>query len=102
MEKLANELKGDIEVIEVEYEDKINLVSLLPIYNILSRQDEWTDIQTIEDSLECPCVDGVCQELEKTPCIEDLRKTLEALTRMEIAESREMNNEPEYRLKPDQ
>ena len=102
LEKLANELKGDIEVIEVEYEDKINLVSLLPIYNILSRQDEWTDIQTIEDSLECPCVDGVCQELEKTPCIEDLRKTLEALTRMEIAESREMNNEPEYRLKPDQ
>jgi len=99
---LADELKGDIEIIEVEYDDKINLVSLLPVYNILSRQGNWTNIQTIEDLLECPCVDGICQEFEKTPCIEDLKKTLEALTRMEIAESRELNNEPEYRLKPDE
>lgn len=99
---LADELKGDIEIIEVEYDDKINLVSLLPVYNILSRQGNWTNIQTIEDLLECPCVDGICQEFEKTPCIEDLKKTLEALTRMEIAESRELNNEQEYRLKPDE
>jgi len=101
LEKLAHELKGDIEVIEVEYEDKINLVSLLPVYNILSRQGNWTDIHTIENLLECPCVDGVCQEFKKTACIEDVKKTLEALSRMEITESREIDDILEYRLKPD-
>ena len=99
--RLASELKGDIEVIEVEYEDKINLVSLLPVYNILSSQGNWTSIQAIENLLECPCVDGVCQEFEKTPCLEDVKKTLEALARMDIAESRVLDNEVEYRLKPD-
>jgi hypothetical protein len=96
---MAGELKGDLEHIEVEQDDKINLVSLLPIYNILSRIDAWIDIQTIEDMLECPCVDGVCQELQKTSCIEDLEKTLEALSRMEIAESRENDGNAEFRLK---
>lgn len=95
---LAAELKGDIEVIEVEYEDKINMVSLLPIYNILSSTGEWTNLQTIEDSLECPCVDGVCEEFEKTPCLKDITKTLEAMERMEIVESRD-NGKLEYRLR---
>lgn len=101
LEIMVHELKGDIELIDVEYEDKINMVSLLPVYNILSSQGKWTKIQAIEDYLECPCVDGVCQEFEKTPCIEDLKKTLEAMTRMEIAESREKDDELEYRLKSD-
>lgn len=96
---MAAELKGDIELIEVEYDDKINLVSLLPVYNILSRQGNWTAIQKIEELLECPCVDGVCQEFEKTPCLEDVKKTLEAMNRMEITESREMEGKLEYRLK---
>ncbi|ADZ09571.1 hypothetical protein Metbo_1330 [Methanobacterium lacus] len=99
---LATEIKGDIELIEVDYEDKINLVSLLPIYNILSRKGNWTSIQTIEEILECPCVDGVCQEFEKTSCIDDIKKTLEALSRMEIAESRVKDGNDEFRLKPDE
>lgn len=102
LKRLSTELKGDIEIIEVEYEDKINLVSLLPVYNILSRQGNWTNLQTIEALLECPCVDGVCQEFEKTPCLEDVKKTLEALSRMEIAESRERDGKHEFRLKPDE
>lgn len=99
LKSLAKELKGDVEIIEVGYEDRINLVSLLPIYNILSSQDNWTNILTIETMLECPCVDGVCQEFEKSSCLEDVEKTLEAMCRMEITESREIDGKSEYRLR---
>lgn len=99
LEDMARELKGDITQLDVEYEDKINVVSLLPLYNLLSSTNEWTDIKTIEKKLECPCVDGVCQEFIKSPCIEDITKTLEAMCRMEIVESRESNGNIEYKLK---
>ncbi len=97
--RIANDIKGEIEVLEVEYRDKVNMVSLIPIYNILSRINGWADVSTVEDLLECPCVDGVCQEFQKSSCIEDVEKTLEALSNMEIAEHREIDGVAEYRLK---
>jgi hypothetical protein len=44
-------------------------------------------------------VDGVCQEFQKSSCIEDVEKTLEALSNMEIAEHRVIYGVNEYRLK---
>jgi len=96
---MAQELKGDIEMLKVEYEDKINVVSLLPIYNLFSSIGNWTDISTLEGMLECPCVDGVCQEFIESPCIEDIKKSVAAMSRMEIVERRESNGKIEYRLK---
>lgn len=96
---MTRELKGDLEPINLEYEDKINMVSLIPIYNILSKLNNWTNIQTIENMLECPCVDGVCQEFEQTPCLEDIKKSLEAMCRMEITVSRNIDGKTEYMLK---
>jgi hypothetical protein len=96
---ITRDLKGDLEVIDVEYHDKVNMVSLMPIYNILSRINGWADVSTVEDMLECPCVDGVCQEFEKSSCIEDVKKTLEALSNMEIAERQDIDGITEYRLK---
>ena len=99
LEAMAADLMGDIEVLDVEYPDKINVISLIPVYNILSREAGWIDLDLINDKLECPCVNGVCQEFEKSACLTDVEKTLEAMCRMEIAESRNANGGVEYRLK---
>lgn len=99
LHEMARELKGDIELLDVDYEDKINVVSLLPLYNLFSSIGNWIDIPTLDSMLECPCVDGVCQEFIKSPCIEDIEKTVEAMCRMEIVESRELDGKIEYRLK---
>jgi hypothetical protein len=96
---MAADLLGDIEVLDVEYSDKINVISLIPIYNILSREADWINIDTLNDKLECPCVDGICQEFETSSCLTDIEKTLEAMCRMEIAESRQSNGKTEYRIK---
>ncbi len=96
---MAAELKGDVEILDVEYEDRINVISLLPVYNLLSSIGDWVDITTLDGLLECPCVDGVCQEFLKSPCLEDIEKTLEAMCRMEIAESKELDGKIKYRLK---
>jgi hypothetical protein len=101
LEAMASDLMGDIEVLDVDYPDKINVISLIPVYNILSRENSWMDIDVLNDKLECPCVDGVCQEFKKSPCLTDIEKTLEAMCRMEITESRNSNGKVEYRLKLD-
>ena len=95
---IAKELQGDIEYLEVKKEDKINVMCILPVYNILSHEDSWMDIETIQNIRDCPCITEVCKEFEGT-CLMNLDKTLDAMKRMEIVESRDSSGIIEYKLK---
>ena len=44
----AKELKGDIEHLEVDTEQKINVLSIIPVYNLLSHQSSWLDIKKMK------------------------------------------------------
>jgi hypothetical protein len=101
LKDMAADLLGDIEILDVEHPDKINVISLIPVYNILSKENDWMSLDAINDRLKCPCIDGICQEFERSSCLTDIEKTLEAMCRMEIAESRQSNGNDEYRLKID-
>lgn len=94
----AKELKGDIEHLEVDTEQKIKVLSIIPVYNLLSHQSSWLDIKKIEDIMDCPCITEVCKEFEET-CLVDLEKTLDAMKRMEIIETRDSSGVMEYRIK---
>jgi hypothetical protein len=94
----AKELKGDIEDLEVDKEQKINVMSIVPVYNLLSREDSWLDIETMRNSMACPCITEVCMEFEEN-CLEDLEKTLDAMKRMEIIEAKDSSGILEYKLK---
>jgi hypothetical protein len=95
---LASHLKGEIELLEVDYKQKIDVISLIPVYNILSRVGTWVNLDTLNEMLTCPCVDGVCEEFEEISCSINLEKTLEAMCRMDIAEKR-ISGTTEYRIK---
>jgi hypothetical protein len=94
----AKELQGDIEYLEVDKEQKINVLSIIPIYNLLSHEGSWMDIKMMKDTVDCPCITEVCKEFEET-CLVDLEKTLDAMKRMEIIETRDSSGVIEYKLK---
>jgi Methyl-coenzyme M reductase operon protein C len=94
----AKELQGDIEDLEVDKEQKIKVLSIIPVYNLLCHQSSWMDIKKIEDTMDCPCITEVCKEFEGT-CLVDLEKTLDAMKRMEIIETKDSSGVIEYRLK---
>jgi hypothetical protein len=96
---ISSELKGDIEELNIDDEIKLATISIIPVYNLLSREGSWVDIDTIESMIDCPCINGICQEFDSISCIKNLEKTLTDMCRMEIAEKRTGTNQ--YRLKKD-
>ncbi|MGB7968671.1 MAG: methyl-coenzyme M reductase family protein [Methanobacterium sp.] len=98
VKEFAKELKGDIEYLDVDREQKINVLSIIPVYNLLSHEGSWVDIETLQDIIECPCITEVCKEFEGT-CLEDMDKTLDAMKRMDIVETRDLLGVIEYKLK---
>ena len=95
---IVKELMGDIEELDVDENQKIGVISLLPIYNALSSALKWTKMETLEEMIDCPCINGICNELNDDSCIK-LEKTLNAMCRMEIVENRSIGKDKEYRLK---
>jgi hypothetical protein len=94
----AKELHGDIEYLKVEKEQQINVISIIPVYNLLSHEGSWMDIKTMENIIECPCITEICKEFEGT-CLVDLEKTLDAMKRMDIIETKDSSGIREYKLK---
>lgn len=101
VESLVQDVKGDIEVLDVEEKYENAIISLIPVYNILSKAGKWVDIETIENMVSCPCLNGVCEQLESETCSIDLLETLDNMCRMELAEERENSNRKEYRIRKD-
>lgn len=99
LKQIATDLKGDIEELNIDDEIRISVVSILPVYNLLSKAKNWVDINYLEDAIECPCINGVCKEFNDISCHENLKKTLDDMCRMEIAEKRTLSNVIEYRIK---
>ena len=48
LEVIVEELKGDIEYLELEDEQKTAVISLLPVYNVLSCSGTWVEVKTLE------------------------------------------------------
>ena len=94
---IVEELKGDIEYLDLGDEQKNAVISLLPVYNVLSCSGRWVDMKTLENMIQCPCLIDVCNELKGVTCIE-LEKTLDAMCRMGIAEKRITGENKEFRL----
>ncbi len=99
IETISKDVKGQLERLNVEDHEKKTLISILPIYNILSKTGKWTSIDAIEEMIECPCLVEVCKEFESVSCIDDKQKTLENMCLLEIAEQRIKSEKKEYRLK---
>lgn len=101
LEALVRDVKGDIEVLEVEEKYESAIISLIPVYNALSRSGTWVDANTIEDMMECPCLNSICKQFDADSCGVDTVKSLENLCRMELAEERENSRRKQYRIRKD-
>ena len=98
VKEFAKELQGDIEYLDVEKEQKINVLSIIPIYNLLSHKGSWVDIETMQNIIDCPCITDVCMEFEES-CLADIEKTLNAMKQMDIVETRDSSGIIQYKLK---
>jgi hypothetical protein len=97
IKSLANEIKGEIEVLKIEQNLKNEYISIISIYNILSPANNWLNIEEIKELMECPCQSNICRENEQ--CIfNEIKNTLEKMMSLKILEMREQLGKQEYRI----
>jgi len=99
LKQVSKELKGDIEEIDIDIDIKVAIMSILPVYNILSKVGTWMNIKRLKEEIECPCINNVCNGFKEIFCLENIEETLINMCKMEIAEKRTVSNIDEYRLK---
>ncbi|MDD3985919.1 MAG: methyl-coenzyme M reductase family protein [Methanobacterium sp.] len=99
LKQIANELKGDIDEINIDNDIKVAVISILPVYNILSKLGTWMDVNWLKEEIKCPCIDSIRNGFNEIFCLHNLEETLINMCKMEIAEKRTVYSIDEYRLK---
>jgi Methyl-coenzyme M reductase operon protein C len=97
VKSLANEIKGEIEVLEIDPNLKNEFLSIISIYNILSLTNNWLNLEEIEELMECPCQSNICREDEQCT-FNEIRNTLEKMSTLKILDIKELNGVQEFRI----
>lgn len=97
IKSLANEIKGEIEVLKIEQNLKNEYISIISIYNILSQANNWRNIEEIIELMECPCQSNICRENEQCT-FNEIKNTLEKMMSLKILEMREQLGKQEFRI----
>jgi Methyl-coenzyme M reductase operon protein C len=97
IKSLANEIKGQIEVLKIDQNLENEFISIISIYNILSQANNWLNIEEIKVLMECPCQSNICREAEQCT-FNKIDKTLEKMSSLKILETREQLGAQEFRI----
>jgi len=100
IKSVSQDIKGNIDKLNLEKTERNSILTYLSIYNVLSQTNSGMTIKEIEDLIECPCPVQLCQYNENNSCvIDELDESINKLCSQKLIESRKMNNKIEYHLK---
>jgi hypothetical protein len=97
VKSLANEIKGEIEILKIDKNLENGFISIISIYNILSQTNNWITIEEIKELMECPCQSNICRENEQCT-FNEIEDTLEKMCSLKILEIREQHGKQEYHI----
>ena len=100
VKSLANEIKGEIESLEIDQNLENEFISIISIYNSISQANNWINIEEIIELMECPCPSNICREDEQCT-FNDIEDTLKKMCSLKILEMREALGIQEYRILTD-
>ena len=94
---LANEIKGEIEILKIDQSLEHELLSIINIYNVLSLANNWVKSEEIKLLMECPCISNICREDEKCT-FNKIDEILSKMCALKILETRHKLEKQEFRL----
>jgi Methyl-coenzyme M reductase operon protein C len=97
VKSLANEIKGELELLEIDQKLENELRSIVSIYNILSKANNWISIEEIKEMIKCPCQGNVCREEEQCS-FDEIEEILEKMCSLNMLKMRETLGIQEYHI----
>lgn len=85
---LAKNLKGTLNIPEIDKLNKIKIVSCLELHNLLSEYGEGLTKESIENEIKCPCSSKICLEYPDDCILNYLDEILEGMLQMEMIQEK--------------
>lgn len=98
-QQLAQELKGRIENLEMENDEKSKILSCLVVYDLLSNSPNGMGKEKIKELLDCPCSFHICDKNDKKCYFPNLEEILKAMVDMDLLNIQDKNGIIGYFLK---
>ncbi len=97
-EIIAKNIKGTLNIPDIDKENKIKILSCLDLHNLLSRSAGGLGKEAIENNIKCPCSSQICLE-DPDDCIQNyLDEILEAMVQMEMIETQKIKKRVIYKI----
>lgn len=97
-EIVAKNLKGSINIPDVEKENRIKILSCLTLHDILSKSSHGLNKGQIINEIMCPCNSKICSENEEDCLLNYLDEILEGMIQMEMIEKHIIEKEIVYKI----
>lgn len=98
IKSLAEDIKGEIEEIEIEKPLKDKLLSVLELYDAMCRTGDWLNLSTLEELTELHYENGSMEITNDQNPHNNFEECLQLMLSLELIEKRENVREFEYRV----
>lgn len=95
-EIMAQNLKGSINIPDIEKENEIKILSCLTLHDILSKSGKGLNKEQIINEVRCPCKSKICNENEEDCLLNYLDELLDAMIQMEMIKKQIIEKEVVY------
>ena len=85
---MAKNLKGTLNIPEIDKLNKIKIVSCLELHNLLSRSGDELNKEAIENMIKCPCSSKICLEDQDDCILNYLDEIIEGMLEMEMIQEK--------------
>lgn len=94
----AKDLKGSLNLLNVEENNRIKVLSCLTLHDLLSKNLDGLNKEQIINELACPCRSEICMENEEDCLLNYLDEVLDAMMQMEMIERYIIEQEVVYKI----
>ncbi|MCK9152476.1 methyl-coenzyme M reductase family protein [Methanobacterium alcaliphilum] len=95
--KKTKEIKGILEFPDFNEENRIKILSCLPLIDILSKNGSWMSKSEIKNTIKCPCETPICSE-DEICCTEYMAEVLDGMVQMGMIEICEIQGNLKYKI----
>jgi len=85
---MAKNLKGSLNIPEIDKLNKIKIVSCLELHKLLSRSGDGLIKEAIENMIKCPCSSKICLEDHDDCILNNLDEIIEGMVQMEMIQKK--------------
>ncbi|MDP3623668.1 MAG: methyl-coenzyme M reductase family protein [Methanobacteriaceae archaeon] len=93
----AKNLKGSLNLLDVEEDNRIKILSCLTLHDLLSKNIDGLNKEQIINEIKCPCISEICIENEEC-LLNYLDEVLDGMLQMEMIEEHVIEQVTVYKI----